>query len=59
MCVCVCAIAKKKLPGRLETSSQRVYRLYWHNSRHLECIVHNEKLAGGGSVAGAVGVSDR
>jgi hypothetical protein len=69
------------LPGGLESSGRRVYRLYWHISRRfrvfaillifcvlkffwvfgclrtgLLCIMG--VLAGGGSVAVAVGVSD-
>jgi hypothetical protein len=69
------------LPGGLETSGRRVYRLYWHISRRywvfaillIFCVLNSfwvfgclrtgllcimGELAGGGSVAVAVGVSD-
>ena len=64
----MCAIADKPLPGGLETTGQRVYHLYYFLrlqiysafgflETSLLCIMG--ELEGGGSVALAVGVSDR
>ena len=34
---CVCAIAENPIPGGLETSGQRAYRIYWHVLRYF-CV---------------------